>query len=110
MNGSGFRKSVQAILEKTPNHADAAREVALLLRDQGVGLRATWAKSLLEPGLMGIRERSLGDPRLEALELCRFLIVDLGLDLVGPGVVSGDPRVMARLPAPTPGRRSGFLP
>ena len=68
MSGSGFRKNVQAILQTTPDNTEATRLVVQLLKDHGVSLRASWARSMLEPGLSGIRERSLGDTRLEALE------------------------------------------
>lgn len=108
MSGSGFRKNVQAILQTTPDNTEATRLVVQLLKDHGVSLRASWARSMLEPGLSGIRERSLGDTRLEALELCRFLVTDLGVDLISTGVVSGDRKVLARLPAAPGARRPGM--
>lgn len=98
MSGSAFRKGIQSILQKTPDNAEACRQIAQLMRDQGVPVKLTWARSLMEPGLLGIRERSLGDTHLEALELCRFLVADLGVDLVSAGIVSADEKVLARLP------------
>ena len=100
MSGTAFRKKIQAILQTTPESGAASREIVQALRDGGVSLKNSWAKPLLESGVQGIRERSLGDTRLEALEVCSFLIVDLGVDLVGPGLVSGDRRVLDRLPLP----------
>lgn len=108
MSGSAFRKGVQAILEVTPDNAEASRQVVQLLRDNGVPMKMGWSRTLLEPGLLGIRERSLGDSRLEALELCRFLVADLGVDLVSTGMVSGDRKVLVRLPGASPARRLGM--
>lgn len=98
MSGSAFRKGVQSILQQTPDNADACRQIAQLMRDQGVSVKMGWTRSLMEPGLLGIRERSLGDSRIEALEMCRFLVADLGVDLISAGVVSADEKVLARLP------------
>lgn len=102
MSGSSFRKNVQDILQKTPDNTEASQQIVHLLRDNGVSLKLSWGRALLEPSLLGIRERSLGDTRLEALELCRFMVADLGIDLVSPGLVSTDRKVMARLGMPLP--------
>lgn len=94
---SAFRRRVLAVLTQHAHPEPTAQAVADLLRARGFPIRRGWCQSRLVPGLASVRERSVGDRRWEALEVCRLLAVDLGLDLVGRGLLAHDPKALAWL-------------
>ena len=94
---SPIRRKIQTLLEQERNPEVVAAGVGEILREQGVAVRRGWVDSRLMPALTGVMERSLGDPQREALSLCQALSVDLGLDLLGKGLLSGDSRAVRRV-------------
>lgn len=94
---SPIRRKIQTLLEQERNPDVLVQGVGEILKEQGVSLRRGWLESRLMPALTGVMERSLGDPHMEALGLCEALSVDLGLDLLGRGLLSRDDRAVRRV-------------
>lgn len=96
---SPVRRKIQALLEQERNPDVLLQGLGEILKEQGVPIRRGWLESRLRPALTGVLERSLGDPYVEALGLCESLSVDLGVDLLGKGLLAGDQRMVSRVRA-----------
>ncbi len=96
---SPVRRKIQGLLENERNPEILVQGIGAILKEQGVPLRRGWLEARLTPALTGVMERSLNDPYTEALGVCEALSVDLGLDLLGKGLLSRDSRVVRRTQA-----------
>lgn len=76
--------------DKTKDIELLSAEIANDLRDGGIPVRGGWVRSQFQPALLGVLERSLGEPSLAALHVCDLLQNDFQLPLFQKGLIPSD--------------------